>query len=265
MSLSNRQLKLIAGVPLLLLFCSLPGAAQFLTPGRLDFLKAHDSSFALFANTSATVQAGKSYPNEVLLITGLPFSPAVSARVDLGVGDPHCPAGEPCGRLRNIAISPDGDTALVSTDASDASTPAARDVSALILLRNVRAFALSKNKADLRIRVFRATDFPQLDNVSGLAFGPGGDWAVVSTAGPGVIDLTYTKVRGTLVVITGLPGNPQFSQPFPVPMHSQGNISLSLDGSTLLLNDTTDRSSGVLSSNQIIVQGIQPGSGSPAS
>src|SRR5690242_8768592 len=112
MSLTNRPLKLIAGVPLLLLGWSLPCAAQFPTPGRLDFLKAHDSSFALMANTSSTFQSGRSYPNEVLLITGLPFSPAVSARVDLGLGDPHCAAGEPCGRLRNIALSPDGDTAL---------------------------------------------------------------------------------------------------------------------------------------------------------
>ena len=46
-------------------------------------------------------------------------------------------------------------------------------------------------------------------------------------------------------------------------MHSQGNISLSLDGGTLLLNDTTDHSSGVLASSQIIVQGIQPGGGPP--
>ena len=41
-------------------------------------------------------------------------------------------------------------------------------------------------------------------------------------------------------------------------MHSQGNISLSLDGGTLLLNDTTDRSTGVLSSNQIIVRVSSP-------
>src|SRR5438093_7845736 len=124
-----------------------------------------------------------------------------------GRGDPHCAVGEPCGRLRNIAISPDGDTALVSTDASDGQILADRDVSALVLLRNVRAFAQSKNKADLRIRVFGAIDLPKLDNVSGVAFGPGGGWAVVSTAGPGLIDLTYKRTRGTLVVITGLPDN----------------------------------------------------------
>jgi hypothetical protein len=263
MSSYNRRKAWIAGAPLLLFGLHVTCLAQPVSPGRLDFLKAQDSSFALVANTSATVQPGKQYPNEVLLITGLPFAPAVSARVDLGVGDPHCFTGEPCGRLRNIAISPDGDTALVTTDASDAQTLGGRDVSALVLLRNVRAFAQSRNKADLRIRVFRSTDLPQLDNVSGIAFGPGGGWAVVSTAGPGVIDLTYTRERGTLVTITGLPDNPQFSQPFSVPMHSQGNISLSLDGGTLLLNDTTDRSTGVLSSNQIIVKGIQPGSGSP--
>lgn len=263
MSSHNRYKGLIAGAPLLLFGLHATGLAQTPAPGRLDFLKAQNSSFVLLANTSATLQPGKQYPNEVLLITGLPLEPAISAHVDLGVGDPHCSAGEPCGRLRNIAISPDGDTALVTTDASDVQTPAGRDVSALILLRNVRAFAQSKDKADLRIRVFRSTDFPQLDNASGIAFGPGGGWAVVSTAGPGVIDLTYTKERGTLVTITGLPDNPRFSQPFSVPMHSQGNISLSLDGGTLLLNDTTDLSTGVLSSNQIIVRGIQPGSGSP--
>ena len=156
-----------------------PLATAWSQPGRLDFLKAHDSSFALLANTSATFQTGKKYPNEVLLITGLPFAPTVSAHVDLGLGDPHCAAGEPCGRLRNLAISPDGDTALVTSDPSDG-TP--RDVSALVLLRNVRAFAQSRNKADLRIRVFKATDVPQLDNVSGIAFGPDGRWAVVNTA-----------------------------------------------------------------------------------
>src|SRR5262249_18491949 len=148
--------------------------------------------------------------------------------VDLGVGDPHCEAGEPCGRLRNLAISPDGDTALLTTDASDVQTDSERDVSVLVLLRNLRAFAQTKNKADLRIQLFKATEYPQLDNVSGVAFGPNGRWAVVSTAGPGVIDLTYTRTRGTVVVITGLPDNPRFSQPFSVPMHSQGNLSLSL-------------------------------------
>jgi uncharacterized protein (TIGR03437 family) len=256
MSLPKRMLPLLLG-------CAVSGFAQPASPGRLDFLKAHDSSFALLANTSATFQAGKHYPNELFLITGLPSAPAISARVDFGLGDPHCPSGEPCGRLRNMAISPDGDTALVTTDASDAQTLAGRDVSVLILLRHVRAFARSRNAADLGIRLFRGTDFPQLDNVSGVAFGPDGRWAVVSTAGAGVIDLTYTKIRGTLVVITGLPDNPQFSQPFPVPMHSQGNISLSLDGGTLLLNDTVDLSTGTLTSNQIIVQGVQPGSGPP--
>ena len=231
-------------------------------PGRLDFLKAHDSSYALLANTSATFQS-KSFPNELLLITGLPFAPVVSAHVDLGLGDPHCPSGEPCGRLRNLAISPDGDTALLTTDPSGTQTSSGRDVSILVLLRNVRAFTQSKNKTDLRIRLFKATDFPQLDNVSGVAFGPDGKWAVVNTAGPGVIDLTYVRARGTLVVISGLPDNPRFSAPIPVPVHSQGNISLSLDGGTLLLNDTNDRSTGVLRSNQIIVQGIQSGGRPP--
>src|SRR6476659_2526123 len=154
MSSHNRYKGLIAGAPLLLFGLHATGLAQTPAPGRLDFLKAQNSSFVLLANTSATLQPGKQYPNEVLLITGLPLKPAISAHVDLGVGDPHCSAGEPCGRLRNIAISPDGDTALVTTDASDVQTPAGRDVSALILLRNVRAFAQSKDKADLRIRVF---------------------------------------------------------------------------------------------------------------
>ena len=256
----HRRSRLLPGALLTFLFgAGIPSPAQ---PGRLDFLKVHDASYALLANTSATFQS-KSFPNEVLLITGLPFAPAITARVDLGVGDPHCGAGEPCGRLRNLAISPDGDTALVTTDASDVQDAAGRDVSVLVLLRNVRAFAQSKNKADLRIRLFKAADFPQLDNVSGVAFGPDGRWAVVSTAGPGVIDLTYTRPRGTLVVITGLPDNPRFSDPFPVPMHSQGNISMSLDGGTLLLNDTSDFSTGVLRSNQMIIQGIQPGGGPP--
>lgn len=159
---------------LLLLACNVASWAQPTSPGRLDFLKAQDSSFALLANTSATVQPGKKYPNEMLLITGLPFAPAVSAQVDFGLGDRHCPPGEPCGRLRNIAISADGDTALVSTDASDTQTLAGRDESVLILARNVNAFVQSKKPTDLRIRLFKASAYPQIDNVSGLAFGPGG-------------------------------------------------------------------------------------------
>jgi hypothetical protein len=43
--------------------------------GRLDFLKSKDSSFALFANTSATFEPGKVYPNEVVLITPAPIQP----------------------------------------------------------------------------------------------------------------------------------------------------------------------------------------------
>ena len=128
-------------LPLLLLGWTVAAGAQTATTGRLDFLKAHDSSFALLANTSATFQTGKHFANELFLITGLPFAPVISARVDFGLGDPRCAPGGPCGRLRNIAISPDGDTALLTTDPSDGQTAAARDASALILLRNVRAFA----------------------------------------------------------------------------------------------------------------------------
>ena len=258
-----RHLRKLAVAALLGSLSAFSAWAQPAATGRLDFLKSHDSSYALLANTSATFQPGKQYPNELLLITGWPFAPVVSAHVDLGLGDPHCGPGEPCGRLRNLAISPDGDTALLTTDPSDVQTDAGRDVSVLVLLRNIRKFVQSKNKADLGIKLFKATEFPQLDNVSGLAFGPDGRWAVASTMGKGVIDLNYTTARGTLVPITGLPDNPQFGQPFPVPMHSQGNISISLDGGTLLLNDTSDRSTGVLRSNQFVVQGIAPGGGPP--
>jgi hypothetical protein len=238
---------------------AVPVAAQ---TGRLDFLKAKDSSFALFASTSATFQTGKVYPNALMLITGLPTNPVVAAQVPLPVGSPACEPNEPCGGVRNVALSPDGDTALVSSDSSDVQPPGVRGVSVLLLLRNVRTFVRSKNPSDLRMRVFRATEYPQLDNVSGLAFGPDGRWAVVSTMGPGPIDLTYKTARGTLVTITGLPDEPVFSAPFPVPMHSQGNIDLSVDGQTLLLNDVTDRSGDIERSNQIVVQGIKPG-GSP--
>jgi uncharacterized protein (TIGR03437 family) len=243
--------------------CLTTAWAQPAPANRLDFLKVHDSSYALFADTSATFQSGKQYPNELLLITGLPLAPVVSARVDLGLGEPRCPSGDPCGRLRGVAISPDGDTALVTSDTSDVQTPAGRAVSALVLVRNLRAFVQSRNKADLRIRVFPATDFPQLDSVGGIAFGPDGQWGVVNTRGPGPTDLTDQEAKGTIVVITGLPDNPQFSRPFAVSTHSLGNIALSLDGSTLLINDTTDRSGETLKSNQILVQGIQPGSGQP--
>ena len=102
-----------------------------------------------------------------------------------------------------------------------------------------------------------------MDNVSGLAFGPDGRWAVVNTGGPGPLDLTYTTLRGTIVIITGLPDNPVFSAPFSVPMHSLGNIDLSLDGGTLLLNDSTDLSSGGKKSQAIVLQGIRPGGPPP--
>jgi len=42
-------------------------------------------------------------------------------------------------------------------------------------------------------------------------------------------------------------------------MHSLGNIDLSLDGQTLLLNDTSDRSGDTSKSNIIVVHGIRPG------
>ena len=254
----HRSMKLLS--PAILLALGTIASAQ---TGRLDFLKSKDSSFALFANTSATLQPGKQYPNELVLLTGLPFKPTISARVDLLAGvKPLCPDNG-CGGLRSVAISPDGDTALVSSDPNDAQPPAVRTTSSLFLLRNLRAFVRSRNVGDLRIRTFKATEFPQLDNVSALAFGPDGRWAVVSTRGPGYIDLTYTAVRGTVVVITGLPDNPVFSAPFSVPMHSQGNIDLSLDGGTLLLNDSTDKSRGGLNSNVIVVQGIRPGGPPP--
>jgi len=71
------------------------------TTGRLDFLKSKDSSFALFANTSGTVEPGKQYPNEVVLITGLPSNPTIAARVDVGL-HPICQTPV-CAGLRNLA------------------------------------------------------------------------------------------------------------------------------------------------------------------
>lgn len=251
-----RRLIRIAALILLLAFWAVASAQ----PGRLDFLKAKDSSFALFANTSNTpelIYGGPSYRNELILLTGLPSSPAISARVDL-LGSTYICAG--CGGIRNVAISPDGDTALLSSEPSVTYTSTApRTESILFLLRNLRVFARTKDPGDLTIRRLTASEFPQLDNVAGIAFGPDGHWAVVNTYGPGYIDISHTTERGTLVVITGLPDNPVCSSPFPVPMHSLGNIDLSLDGNTLLLNDSTDVSSGSLKANLIVVQGIRPG------
>ncbi|MBZ5620877.1 MAG: hypothetical protein LAQ69_19430 [Acidobacteriia bacterium] len=248
----------IAVLLALLLTLSTRALPQTTPAGRLDFLKSKDPSFALFANTSAGGQPGKQYPDELVLLTGLPASPTISARMDLlGANKPKCPGT--CGGLRNVVLSPDGDTALVTSDPHD------NLVSSLFLLRNIRAFARGKNPGDLQVHVFTDKDVPQLHSVSGLAFGPDGRWAVVNTAGPGQIDGSYKNPKGTVVVITGLPDNPVFSAPFSVPMHSQGNIDLSLDGGTLLLNDTTDFSGivgGGPKSDQIVVRGIRPG-GSP--
>jgi len=79
-------------------------------------------------------------------------------------------------------LSPDGDTALVSTDAHD------NFISSLYLLRNIRVFARSKDSNDLQVRAFSEKDFPQLHSLSGLAFGPDGRWAITNTDGPGRID-----------------------------------------------------------------------------
>jgi hypothetical protein len=250
-----RRWLVVALLVLLLVFS--PAAIAQSLPGRLDFLKSKDSTFALFANTSATLQPGKQYPNEVVLITGLPSNPTISARVDLGL-HPVCQAPV-CAGIRSLALSPDGDTALATSDPDDNHI----NISTLFLLRNIRAFVKSRNPADLKIRTFRATEFPDLENVSGLAFGPDGTWAVANTIGRGPIDLTYQTARGTVIVITGLPDNPVFSPPFAVPMHSQGNIDLSVDGETLLLNDVTDRTGGVEKNNVFVLQGIGPGGRPP--
>src|SRR5262249_44247586 len=141
----------------------------------------------------------------------------------------------PCAGIRNLALSPDGDTALATTVDDDFS------VSTLFLFRKIRAFVQSRNPADLQIRTFRATEFPDLTNICGLAFGPDGTWAVANSGGRGPLNnTTYQTTRGVVFVITGLPDNPVFSPPFAVPMHSLGNIDLSVDGRTLLLNDVRD-------------------------
>jgi hypothetical protein len=149
---------------ILLLALATTAFAQSAQPGKLDFLKSRDSSFALFSNTSFGATSTNRYQDELLLITGLPFSPEISARIDLlGSAKPSC-----CGGLRNVVLSPDGDTALVASDPQD------NFPSALFLLRNVRAFARSKKAEDLRVRAFSEKDVPQLHTVAGLAFGSDG-------------------------------------------------------------------------------------------
>jgi uncharacterized protein (TIGR03437 family) len=249
-------------VLLILVLLLAVGMTAFAQPGSLDFLKEQDSSYALFANTSATHQPGKKYPNELVLITGLPDQPAIAARVPLGHTTPRCPSPElTCGGIRSVVLSPGGDTALAASDPDDL------DPSTLYILSNVRAFVRSRNAADLRIRTIHATEAPQIEELSGLAFGPDGKWAVAHSRYP--IDLNYQREGGSVVVITGLPDRPVFSEPFPVPIHSQGNIQLSLDGDTLLINDTVDNSNTDLScrpcrSNLIVVQGIRPGGPPPS-
>ena len=247
-------------LPAAFAFAALAASAQTSQIGRLDFLKSKDPSFALFVNTSATPETGKHYPDELVLITGLPANPTISARIDL-VGPSKSNCQPSCnGLLRNAVLSPDGDTAMVSTDSHNFGLP-----SVLYVLGNIRAFARSKNPNDLQVRAFSEVDFPQLHTVSGLAFGPDGHWAVVNTDGPGEVDGLYKTAKGTIVVITGLPDNPAFSDAIDVSTHSLGNIDLSLDGRTLLLNDSVDfsgiPSSGTIGpkSDQLIVRGFRAG------
>ena len=102
-------------VALPILAASLAAFAQSTQAGKLDFLKSKDSSFALFANSSFGATSANRYADELLLITGLPSNPVISARIDLlGPAKPSC-----CGGLRNVVLSPDGDTALVSSDPQD--------------------------------------------------------------------------------------------------------------------------------------------------
>src|ERR1051325_3001722 len=109
---------LIFALLILLLTFATGALAQLSPAGRLDFIKSQDPSFALFVNTSASGQPGKAYPDELVLLTGLPSSPEISARIAfLGADKPRCPPT--CGGLRGVAISPDGDTALVPSDAHD--------------------------------------------------------------------------------------------------------------------------------------------------
>ncbi len=258
---TRSQNKLIITIAIYLLSFVVGAFAQTSGPGPLDFLGSKDPSFALFVNTSNVLETSPgnriNYPNELVLLTGIPFNPAISARIDLLGPVKLCFL---CGGLRSVVISPDGDTALVSSEPSGLQPPTPRVASRLFLLRNLRTFANSKNRDDLRIREFSAADFPQLDNVSGLTFGPDGTWAVVNTAAPGYSFGDHDKIGGSVVVITGLPDNPVFSAPFPVPMHSLGNIDLSMDGQTLLLSDNSDTSGGgTIKSNVIVVHGIRPG------
>src|SRR5256885_11108587 len=119
---SYRLMNLAGG---LLALCT----ASFAQPsqvGRLDFLKSKDPTFALFANTSNTSYccfgvAHGDYRDELVLLTGLPGAPAISARIDI-LGNFN-PCSEGCGGyrnggLRNVVLSPDGDTALVSSEPS---------------------------------------------------------------------------------------------------------------------------------------------------
>ena len=224
--------------------------------GRLDFLKSKDATFALFANTSSNY-TGVAYPDDLVLITGLPFKPVISARVGLLGPSRVC---RQCGGLRSVTISPDGDTALVTSDPTSVNNPpATRTASILFVLRNLRAFVESKNPDDLRITTFKAFENENLDNVAGLAFGPDGHWAVANSVSKDYDDGTYTAESGRLITITGLPDKPTFSIPFPTPMHSLGTLDLSLDGGTLLLNDVNDFVDGGFKSDQIIVQGLRPG------
>ena len=233
-----------------------PALAQTTSIGRLDFLKSKDASFALFANTSSS-NTGQPYPNDLVLLTGLPFKPVISARLGLFGPSRVC---RQCGGLRSVAISPDGDTALVTSDPTSVNNPAAtRTSSALFVVRNLRTFVKTKNPDDLRITTFKASEYPDLDNVAGLAFGPDGRWAVANSVSQAYDDGTYTAESGRVIVITGLPDNPVFSAPIPVPMHSLGTLDFSLDGGTLLLNDVNDFTDGGFKSDQIVVQGIRPG------
>lgn len=218
--------------------------------GPLDFLKAQDASFALVVNSSGVLTAEgpklfpDRFPDGLWLLAGLPDNPQLSGPFNLPFP------------VASIVLSPDGDTALAASVPVPFFEP-----SSLAVLGNIKAFVESRDPDDLQITVFTSEDMPQLANVTSLAYGPDGRWAVMGSNGPGPFDPSARNAR--LYVVTGLPDTLAFSDPIPLHIAQVERFVLTLDGDTLLVTQSIPDVDGRPESRVLLIRGIAPGGADP--